>query len=120
MSTERDLKETLLDKGKDVLLAVIEQAKDGATRHPNAHPASQIKVWDALMPILQRVSEREKIVAQSNADVIELLKKGAVNIAEAKELVALLTLMNNTLGDEEKDAAETKKIIIEIATGGAR
>ena len=119
MSTERQLKETLLEEGKDVLLAVIEQARDGNTRHPNAHPSSQIKVWDALMPILQRVSEREKIVAQSNADVLELLKKGAVNITEAKELVALLTLMNNTVGDDENDSAETKKIIIEIATGGA-
>lgn len=117
-SKERLLKESLLKNGADVLLAVISQAKDGSSRHPNAHPASQNKVWDALIPILQKVAERESIVAASNADVLNLLKLGKVNVDEAKELVAILAIVNSPeTSSGSGDVA--KKLIIEIASGGA-
>ena len=118
MSKERVLKETLLSKGKDVLLAVIDQAKDGNSRHPHAHVPSQIKVWDALIPILQKVAERETIVASTNAEVLILLGKGKVTVGEAKELVAMLAMVNDPNYDGS-ETSDTKKLIIEIASGGA-
>ena len=108
----------LLEKGETVLLSVISAAIDGKSINPTHHPDSQNKVWEAIIPILQNTAESKKIAAKTNADVLNLVSKGDITLAEAKEMVSLLALINSPELSGE-DSNNTKKLIIEIATGGA-
>lgn len=112
--TAADLRHKLLQEGESVLLAVIEAAKDGNSIHPNYHPPSQDKVWNALIPILQNTAAKDKINAKTNAEVLALVSKGEISISEAKEMVSLLALINGT---QLEDNGDNQKIIIEIARG---
>lgn len=112
--TSRELKEILLDEGEEVMRAVISAAKDGNNINPNHHPASQHKVWEALIPILQNTAEATKLKAKTNEEVLKLLALGTITVQEAKEMVSLLALING-----EGDGPTENKIIIEIAKGGA-
>jgi len=113
-----ELRLALLEKGETVLLSVISAAIDGKSINPTHHPDSQNKVWEAIIPILQNTAESKKIAAKTNADVLNLVSKGDITLAEAKEMVSLLALINSPELSGE-DSNNTKKLIIEIATGGA-
>lgn len=114
--TAAQLRKKLLSEGEDIILSVIAAAKDGNTIHPNYHPNSRDKVWDAIIPILQSTAAKDKINAKTNADVLSLVSKGDISISEAKEMVSLLALINGTeLGDNK----DNQRIIIEIAKGSS-
>ena len=53
--------------------------------------AAANKVWDTLTPVIKRISEARSLDANSTADVIVMLKEGKLSLAEARELMQMLS-----------------------------
>ena len=53
-------------------------------------PKEYNDVWEALVPMMQSLTIREKINAENSKQILSLLSKGKINITEAKELMNIL------------------------------
>lgn len=113
-----ELRQKLLAEGTEVVMSMLEQAKTGRGLRPSFHPESQAKVWDVISTILIKTTEKQKVDAKNTSDVLGLLKDGVITIAEAKELVAMFAIITGDDGGTESESG--KRLIIEIAQGGAK
>lgn len=52
-------------------------------------------VLAAILPMIQAAGDAQKMEASTTADIIALLKDGAITIQDAKELMGILAVKNN-------------------------
>ncbi len=53
------------------------------------------KVFDAVIPMLQKEGDIHRIQAESTADVIKMLRDGLIPISDAKELMNMLSIQSD-------------------------
>ena len=116
--TISDARRKFIQEGYRVLehelaLAVGEVPPNGGlTGDVKKHPA----ILNDLSEMIKQDTEIKKIEAKTTGEVLDAISKGKISIGEARQMVSLLSLIRDNNGD---GSPEEKRIIIEIAKGGA-
>lgn len=112
----KELKNLLLSEAEEVIRSVVSAAKDGSEVNPGYDPIAQRLVWDAVIPMIQNLSEKDKLIAKNTDDILQLLADGDITVQEAKDLVFMVNMINNPTGTPEEGEG-VSKLIIEIEDG---
>jgi hypothetical protein len=92
-----EMRHLLLTNSKDVILQIVANAKGedgplGKEAWGKYAEASQKKIWDAVIPMLQQAGDLQKVTASNHSGIIQCLKDGVISIKDAKELMGIVQM----------------------------
>ena len=104
-ATAQQLRGEFLEKSKPVIEAYIKVAMgEGALKTTDKKISD--KIFDAVMPMLQKEGDVHRIQAESTADVIKLLGQGKLSIGDAKDLMSMLSI--------QSDIEDIKALLVKV------
>lgn len=120
MSKIKDAKDDFIDKGALVLqheLALATGGKSPLDAHKIStknHPV----IVENMLELIKAQQEIQMIEANNSKDVLKALSTGKISIKDAKEMVALMSMVK--LENDMGKGSESRSILISIAKGGAK
>lgn len=90
MNKSAELRKQLLDEAKPIIDYVCATALDRSKIDPGVDQVGLSRIWEAVIPILQKANDISAINAASTADVIQLLADGKITLTDAKDLILIV------------------------------
>lgn len=89
--TAARIRKSFLPQAEQILNQYVDLALDNSPENKTLSDKAKEKIFDALVPVIQQAGDMRAIDASNTADILALLSKGQITLAEAKDLMHIIS-----------------------------